>query len=130
MEEFPDTSYLSVYESYYPRAFYRSIFLERNIEKAEQFIYSVSTYKNERSAKILDSMLNNTSFKKNQVDNSLFIQSLVHAIWNNKCTAYSKLRKQIEKRMAAYEQHTITPFPVNPSDTIADSSEEKIRWLN
>jgi hypothetical protein len=128
MTEFPDTSYLQVYEKYYPRNFYRTICKEQHTSKAVAFINSIATYKTQRSSKILDSILNKKPFVNCPADTSNIRQELMYAIWNNECEAYSKLRKQIEKRIQEKGKNKIEFAPIEPVDLQVDSSEEKIRW--
>jgi hypothetical protein len=128
MSEFPDTSYLQVFEKYYPRKFYRSICRDQSSDKAVDFINSIATYKNQRSSNILDSILNRKPFVNCPADTSYIKHQLAYAIWNNECTAYSKLRKQIEQRIREYEKNRIELPPVEPIELPIDSSEEKIVW--
>ena len=128
MTEFPDTSYLQVYEKYYPRNYYLTICRDQSSDKAVDFINSVATYKTQRSSNILDSILNKKPFVNCPADTRYIRQELIYAIWNNECEAYSKLRKQIEKRVQQYEKNQIELPPVDPIDFPVDSSEEKISW--
>ena len=58
MKEFSDTAYLDVFEKYYPSHYYYTICRERSVDKANSFISTVAAYKNVRSSKILDAILN------------------------------------------------------------------------
>lgn len=128
MKEFPDTVYLEVFEEYYPRKFYRSICRDGVSSQAEEYINSLAVYKNNRSAKILDSMLNRKPFINCPADTSWFKDILALAIWRNPCEAYSKLRKQVEARVKEYEKNTIElPAPDRLEFSI-DTFAEKIRW--
>jgi hypothetical protein len=127
MSEFPDTAYLQVYERYYPHNFYRSLCRNQNSSNAVDFINSIATYKNQRSSNILDSILNK-NFINCPVDTNYIMEELVYAIWNNQCEAYSKLRKQIEKRAEEYEKNKIELPSDDSINFREDSSEEKITW--
>jgi len=94
MKEFPDPSYIEVFEKIYPKQFYRVFCKERNPDLAADYINSVAVYKNPRSATILDSILNKKEI--NCLINPSWLQEVVaQAIWDNPCEAYAKLRKRI-----------------------------------
>ncbi len=128
MKEFPDTAYMQVYEAYYPRRFYKTICREKDVDKATDFINSIAGYKNERSANILDSILNRKPFINCEGDVSRLKKAVNWAIWNNDCKAYNKLRKQIEKKISEYKKY-ITEFEVDTSHLIPkDTSTQPLRW--
>ncbi len=129
MREFPDTAYLDVYEKYYPERYYGSICRERSIDKAPGFINSIAVYKNVRSAKILDSILNKKPFINCPADTSYLKKELFNAIWNNPCEAYSKLRKQVKIKVQEYEKDKTEALPVDPVEIPIDTSNARIRWL-
>ena len=127
MSQYPNNEYLEVFEAYYPRSFYRTICRERSTTEAENFIRSVSVYKNERSARILDSILNKKPFINCAAD-TFFLKSVVRdAIWNNPCPAYAKLRAQVEAKVKEDLKNALELEPAHPFPS-TDSSEEKIRW--
>jgi hypothetical protein len=128
MKEFPDTSYLQVFEKYYPRNFYHTIYRDQISDKAVDYINSLAIYKTQRSSNILDSILNRKPFMNCQADTSYIKHQLAYAIWDNDCTAYSKLRKQIEQRVREYEKNKIELSPNDSIELPIDSSEEKIVW--
>jgi hypothetical protein len=126
MHDYPDPVYLQVFEAYYPGRFYRTICRERTVDNAINFINSLAVYKNDKSARILDSILNKRPFINCPADTNYLKQELMYAIWNNPCPAYAKLRKQVEPRIKEYEKIeglTVEGVPVQP-----DSSDEQIRW--
>lgn len=128
MKEYPDTAYMQVYEAYYPGRFYKTICREKNIDKATDFINSIANYKNERSATILDSILNKKAFVNCPADTNTLKRFLITAIWNNDCKAYSKLRKQIEKDISVYKKY-IMEFEVDTSNLNSkDTSTQPLRW--
>ncbi len=128
MKEFPDTAYLEVFETYYPRNYYRSICMDRNSDKAVGFINSIATYKTQRSAIILDSILNRKTSVNCPSDTNYITHQLSYAIWDNDCKAYSKLRKQIERRIQVYEKNKLELSTVEPVDIPIDTSGEHISW--
>lgn len=127
MSEYPDPTYMEVYDAYYPRQFYRTICRERTIENAINYVTSLATYKNDRSATILDSILNRKPLLDCPGDTNYLRARLSYAIWDNPCPAYKKLRSQVEATIKESEKNSLGPalnYPVQ----IIDSSEEKIRW--
>jgi hypothetical protein len=126
MSEYPNPAYLEVFEAYYPRQFYRTICRERTIEDAGNYITSLGTYKNDRSARILDSILNRKPFLDCAADSNSLRTRLIYAIWKNPCPAYTKLRAQVEARIIESEKNSLPAlnYPVE----VIDSSEEKIWW--
>lgn len=127
MKEFPDTSYLQVFEKYYPRNFY-PICRDQSSDKAVDFINSIAIYKNQRSSNILNSILNRKPFINCSADTSYIKDQLTYAIWDNECATYSKLRKQIEPRVRKDEKSEIELPSIEPVELLIDSSEEKIVW--
>jgi len=127
MHEYPDSSYLGIFENYYRRTFYKKVRQESYPYSAEGFINAVAVYKNERSEKILSTILHRSPFMPYPSDTSSLKTILSEAIWNNKCDAYSKLIKQIEPVMKEYEKDTIT-FPIDPVIPPIKTEEEPVRW--
>jgi hypothetical protein len=128
MKEFPDTSYLQVFEKYYPSNFYRTICSEQGSDKAVGFINSIAIYKTQRSSNILDSILNRKPFVKCSADIYIIKLQLAYAIWGNECEAYSKLRKQIEQSVRENEKKKNELSYFEPVELPIDSSERKIIW--
>jgi len=104
MQNYRDTSYIEMLERCYPKTFYRIICREGSVDDAESFINSVAVYKNERSEKILRSILSHKPFVPCLADTASLMQTLVKAIWSNKCDAYSELRKQVAATALKYEE--------------------------
>ena len=128
MKDFPDTSYLEVFETYYKRNFYRNICIDKSVDNAVHFVQTIATYKNNRSAKVLESILNKKPFINCSADTGWLKDRLIYAIWDNPCDAYLKLRQQIEPRIKEDEKNRITLPPVDPIELPADTAIEKIRW--
>jgi hypothetical protein len=127
ISEYPNPAYLEFFETYYPRQFYRTICRERTIENAVDYITSLATYKNDRSARILDSILNRKPLLDCAADSNYLRTRLSYAIWGNPCPAYAKLRLQVEAMIKESEKNSLGPALNYPVEVI-DSSEEKIRW--
>jgi hypothetical protein len=126
MQEFPNDTYLDVYEEFYPKNFYYSITRTQNPQNAIDFIKSIATYKNNRSAIILNKILT----KKPEppiIKTGWFRDELVHAIWNNECPEYSTMRKQIKATVEEIERHTFTLPQSEPKSFPVDTSFEPIR---
>ena len=105
MEEYPNDAYLEVYEKFYKHHFYGSIGRCGRTDKAINFMKSLATYKNERSCKILATILNKKPFIRSADYADEIKQELVYAIWNNPCKAYETLRQQIEPNVKIYEKN-------------------------
>jgi hypothetical protein len=128
LKEFPDTAYLDVFEKYYKDFFYSNVYVDRSVENAIDFIEALTTYKNERSVKILGAILAKNPIVDFSADTAWLKNRLVDAIWNNPCKAYVKLRRQIEPIIKENEKHTIAlPADENVSFKI-DNRLEKIGW--
>ncbi len=106
MEDYPNETYLDVYEKYYPRSFYRKICRDQKTDDAISFIKSVAMYKNDRSEKILSLILNRKPFMPCTTDTNYLRTELMYTIWNNPCIAYSKIRSQVEGPIKKYEEDT------------------------
>jgi hypothetical protein len=124
MKEFPNEAYLDVYERFYPKGLYREFCEKQNTSIGIDFINTIATYKNERSARILDAILNSGTFINCTPDSTYFKQALIYAIWDNDCKAYSKIRKQVESQVKNYKQQNL--IPAGSIKMPADSSTETI----
>lgn len=129
---FPNDAYLEVLEDFYPRQFYRSLCNDmfRNPDLAEYFIKSIALYKNEQSEKILDSILNRKPFLPCSRDSNYLKDQLARAIWDNPCPAYTKLRKQVEGRIADLDdpKHTIPLSNDTHYELPKDTAKEPVEW--
>ncbi len=128
MKEFPDTAYLDVFEKYYSSHYYYTICRERSVNKATSFISSVAAYKNARSSKILDAILNKNPPANCAVATANLNEELEYAIWTNPCEAYSKLRNQVAGSVQAEGKSRIVRMPVMPIDSSADPLPKEIRF--
>ncbi len=95
MQEFPNETYLDLFEK-----IYYDNYLELKGNKYDtdptNFINALAVYKNERSAKLLDSILDSLiSSKRFNIKRNNTDYELVYAIWNNPCAAYSEMRKRV-----------------------------------
>lgn len=126
MQEFPNDTYLDVYEEFYPKNFYISIYSTNDPTTAIAFINSIATYKNRRSANILNNILHQKP-KRSIIKTGWFRDELVHAIWNNECSEYSIMRKQVKATIDEIDRHTFTLPQSEPKIFPADTSFEPIR---
>lgn len=107
MKEFPDTSYLQIFEKLHPLDFYRAYFQEGYYYmKTEDYIESIAVYKNAISTRILDSILNKKQYSNHLILRDDLQEEVAHAVWKNPCAAYAKLREQAKKRI-----NRIASFP-------------------
>ncbi|CAN5631187.1 hypothetical protein BH11BAC5_BH11BAC5_47820 [soil metagenome] len=130
MREFPDTSYLSVYEAYYPKNYYFLTSGDAEHSPAIDYINSIAIYKTSRSAKILDSIYNHKPFIyfPGNADTNYIRHSLISAIVNNECEAYAKLRQQIEKGIPGFDKNKFQLPEDNPVDFRKVPAGQEIRW--
>jgi len=128
LKEFPDTSYLQVFEKYYQCNFYYKICNYPNNDNAVDFIKSIVIYNNQKSAKILESILTRVQSLDCPAETDHLKYELTYAIWNNECEAYSKLRKQLEARYRGYEKNKIEAYSFEHIELPEVEGEEKIVW--
>lgn len=128
MKEFPDTAYMQLFQQYYPKEFYYSICSQPVYTPAQYFVEAVASYRNEISARILDSMLNRKPFVSCEGDSWVIRNAVLDGIWDNDCPAYFKLRKQIEPEIKEREKYQIKVPDHGDITFPSDSSSEKIRW--
>lgn len=130
MKELPDTSYLDVYEAYYPKYYYQMNCGEVGQSRVVDYIYSIAIYKNKRSAKILDSIYDHKPFVycPKDIDANYIRHGLISAIVNNECVAYVKLRQQIEKDIPGFDKNKFQ-LPADNSDDLSKvHPAQEIRW--
>jgi hypothetical protein len=129
MQEFPDTAYLAIFEKLYPFKFYQSFCTEGMHSMAADYIQSIAVYKQPRSAKILDSILNNMTILCAPVSPHWLRKKVAHAIWITPCEAYANLRKQVKKEIKEFENEPGNLFIEIPwiKDSLS-KIEEGIAW--
>lgn len=106
MTEFPDTAYLDVLQTYHRRQFYQFSgirphgFTGFNADRAapEDFINALAIQKNDRSAKLLDTMLTYLPKFICMPDKENIIKEVILAIWEHPCLAYVPLREKIRSK--------------------------------
>ncbi len=129
MSEFPSENYMDVYEKYYKRKFYNIICEEGKDTKAIDFLKSLASYKNEKSASILNAILNKQPFLRCGAQYDWIKSSLIDIIWQNKCKAYEKMCTQIASTVKENEKNKIELFPNNDVNLpVQEPSKEPIGW--
>ena len=121
MDEYPDSSYLEVLDYYSKKNLYRGI---SGWNDADRFIETLAGYKNEKSALILDRILNRKPFVKQSIDSSNLKLMLQDAIYDNKCAAYAKLRNQIKVYIPQLEEDRSVVPPTQQMIAIPETD----RW--
>lgn len=121
MKQYPDTAYLDVFQAFYPNAFHNSNCKFRFGTPTTEYIESLVIYQNERSAKILETILQQLPDLQCRVNLKGIEATLINEIWKHPCPAYSHLREKIKTRA---ENNPIQTFKMEIGDTIPD----KIRW--
>ena len=139
MTEFPDSLYFNVLQSYHRRQFYRFSGNRRDgfsgdvADRAdpEDFIKALVKQQNEKSAKLLDTMLNKLPLQTFMRDKETIIENIVLEIWDNPCPAYTELRNKLTDKVKQIKKGWIT-LPAMPSEEIKldiDTTKPRIRWF-
>jgi hypothetical protein len=135
MSEFPDTAYLDVLQTYHWRQFYQFSgnrphgFTGYNVDRAapEDFIKALVIQQNDRSAKLLDTMLLYLPKRTCMPDKENIIEELAIQIWEHPCTAYAKLREKIKSQAEEALSWRIR-VDADPSRIPVDTTKRKIYW--
>lgn len=135
MKEYPDTAYLDVLQTYHRRRFYNFSgnrphgFTGFAADRAapEDFIQALVVQQNERSAKLLDTMLTYLPKYTRMPDKETIINAVITAIWEHPCPAYAKIRQRI-KRKAEELSKWIFSVPVDRHEEPVDTTKENYRW--
>jgi hypothetical protein len=125
MEQYPDTSYLSVLEKFAKRGLARMICEQPFSNDSEHFFHALASYKNKRSAEILDKLLYRQPFVNCGRENLRPKEKIMHAIWNNPCPAYTGMRNYIKDSIAEYEKNN---FPREPVIVPSFPGPGKLYW--
>jgi hypothetical protein len=135
MKEYPDTAYLDVLQTYHHRQFYQFSgnrphgFSGFAADRAapEDFIQALVVQQNDRSAKLLDTMLMYLPKFKCMPDKENIIDGLITAIWANPCPAYAILREKIKPKAENILRSRIS-IPWDTTALLVDTSERIFRW--
>ena len=104
MKKYPDAAYFDVLQDYHRRQFYKFSgnrphgFTGFNADKAapEDFIGALVVQQNERSAKLLDTMLTYLARYTCMPDRENIINEVIEQIWEHPCPAYTRLREKVK----------------------------------
>jgi hypothetical protein len=121
MKEYPDTAYLDVFQAYFPLAFHDFNCKSRFETPTTEYIESLAVYQNERSAEIMEKILQQLPHLQCRPNSGNYEQMLIQSIWEHPCPAYSRLREKIKSKAETYSRQT---FKMEIGDTVPD----KIRW--
>ena len=137
MKEFPDTAYLDVLQTYHRRQFYKFSgirphgFTGFNADRAapEDFIEALVVQQNERSAKLLDTMLTYLPKYTCMPDKENIINEVIEQIWEHPCPAYTRLREKVKSKAEEILKGRIS-IPIDPIDIPIDTTKRKFYWFN
>ena len=135
MKEFPDTAYLDVLRTYHRRQFYKFSgnrpygFTGFAADRAapEDFIQALVVQQNDKSAKLLDTMLTYLPKYTCMPDKEAIINAVITAIWEHPCPAYNNLREKIKPKAEELLKRQIT-IQVDPHEEPIDTTKENYRW--
>lgn len=141
MKEFPDTAYLDVLQTYHRRQFYKFSgirphgFTGYNADRAapEDFIEALVVQQNDRSAKLLDTILTYLPKYACMPDKENIINIVKEQIWQHPCPAYVRLREKVKpKAEEILKEHISTPLgPIYiPVDIPFDTTKRTYHWYN
>jgi hypothetical protein len=137
MKEFPDTAYLDVLQTYHRRQFYKFSgirphgFTGYNADKAapEDFIEALVVQENDRSAKLLDTMLIYLPNYKCMPDKENIINAVIEQIWEHPCPAYAQLREKVKYKAEEILKGRVT-IPHDSIDIPIDTTKRTYYWYN
>jgi hypothetical protein len=137
MKEFPDTAYLDVLQAYHRRQFYKFSgirphgFTGNNADRAapEDFIEALVVQQNDRSAKLLDTMLTYLPKYACLPDKENIINAVIEQIWEHPCSAYARLREKVKHKAEEISKGRIT-IPLDPIDIPVDTKKRTYHWYN
>ena len=136
MKEFPDTTYFDVLQTYHRRQFYKFSgnrpggFSGYVADRAapEDFIQALVMQQSDKSAKLLDTMLNRLPLQTCMPDKESIINEIITAIWEHPCPAYVRLRERIKPKAEENLKWQIS-IPMDSSYQIQiDTTAIKIHW--
>jgi hypothetical protein len=137
MKEYPDTAYLDVLQSYHRRQFYKfsgnrphgfsGVIADR--AAPEDFIQALVIQQNDRSAKLLDTMLTYIPKYTCMPDKETIINEVIEEIWEHPCPAYARLREKIKRKAEEILKGRIS-IPMDTYSIPVDTTKRIIRWYN
>lgn len=139
MQEFPDTAYLDVLQTYHRQKFYHFSgnrpygFSGSYTDNAspENFIDALVVQQNERSAKLLDTILTTLPKYTCMPYRENIITAVIMAIFEHPCPAYTTLRNKIAlKAKEILKEHISTPLPIDAAPLEPNIKKRKIHWFS
>jgi hypothetical protein len=135
MREYPDTAYFEILQTYHRRQFYQFSgnrphgFTGFPADRAapEDFIQALVVQKSERSAKLLDTMLNRLQLQTCMPQKEYIRDEVITAIWEHPCPAYLRLRQRIKLKAEELLKGQIT-IPIDRQEEPIDTTVENYRW--
>ena len=137
MKEYPDTAYLDVLQVYHRRQFYQFSgnrphgFTGYNADRAapEDFIEALVIQQNDRSAKLLDTMLTYLPKYTCMPDKENIINAIIEQIWEHPCPAYARLREKVKHKAEEILKGRIS-IHLDPIDIPIDTTKRTYHWYN
>jgi hypothetical protein len=136
MKEFPDTAYLDILKTYHRGQFYKfsgnrpygfsGVVADR--ATPEDFIQALAVQQNDKSAKLLDTMLNRLQLLTCMPDKENIINEIITAIWEHPCPAYAKLREKIRPKAEELSKWWRVSLPLDTTAMPVDTTEKLFRW--
>ncbi len=124
MKNYPDSAYLDVLDKYSQHGLYKEI-RNNGASAADLFLRTVAAYENERSAQILNRIINKRPFLHS--DSSDLKNEIGYVIRNYQCEAYSKLIKELEPEIIQSKKNMILQEKLDTTSPEMILSKE-IRW--
>ncbi|WP_153797059.1 hypothetical protein [Foetidibacter luteolus] len=137
LQEYPDTIYFDVLQLYHRRQFYKfsgnrpggfSGFIADRAAP-EDFIQALVIQETDKSAKLLDTMLNRLPLRTCMPDKETIIDEIITAVWKHPCVAYTKLRERIKPKAEQILKSHIS-IPLDQLTIPVDTTRKIIRWFN
>ena len=137
MKEFPDTAYLDVLQTYHRRQFYKFSgirphgFTGYNADRAapEDFIEALVVQQNDRSEKLLDTILTYLPKYICMPDKENIINTVIEEIWEHPCPAYARLREKVKHKAEEISKGR-TNIPLDLIDIPVDRTKRTYHWYN
>jgi hypothetical protein len=137
MQEFSDTAYLDVLQTYHQRQFYNfsgnrpNGFTGFNADRAapEDFIKALVVQQNDRSAKLLDTMLMYLPRHTCMPDKEDIINAVIEQIWEHPCPAYARLREKVKNKAEKNLKQNLS-ISIDPFTVPIDTTKKIYHWYN
>lgn len=135
MKKFPDSTYMEVLQDYHHRKFYKFSgnrphgFSGFNADRAspEDFIEALVVQQNEKSAKLLDTMLTTLPKYTCMPDVDNVVNEVIIQVWDHPCSAYALLREKIRPKAEFFLKRRASVYTGTYSIPV-DKTERMIRW--